>query len=179
MSSGNAADDHAALIATRERRARRSRVPPLPDPSRDVVLRPHGAGALTIELMAAAVGGFAAVDGLRRGSLVVAGVGFLWMVALAGGGLLAFRRSTRLDARGVTIHRLISTSVLPWSTVSGFLLCPHRWGRRDRIAAVTADGDVLLEHPDSKSLVQRPELSRQWYLAVIDRLESVRRRYVS
>ncbi len=119
-----------------------------------------------------------AVDGLRRASLAVAGIGVLWMVAPAGGGLLSFGRSTRLDVRGVKIHRLISTSVLPWSTVSSFTLCPHRWGRRDRIAAVTADGDVLLEHADSKSLVQRPGLSRQWYLAVIDRLESVRRRYV-
>ena len=178
MSSGNAPDDNAALIAKHESRARRSRVPPLPDPSRDVVLHSHGAGALTIELMATAVGGFVAVDGLRRGSLVVAGVGFLWMVALAGGGLLAFRRSTRLDARGVTINRLISTSVVPWSPVSSFTLCPPRWGRRDRIAAVTPDDDVLLAHAGSKSLVQRPELSRQWYLTVIDRLESVRLRYV-
>jgi hypothetical protein len=179
VSLGNAAEDHAALIAEREGRARRSRVPSLPDPSRDVVLRPHGPGALTIELMAGLVGGFVMVDGVRHGSIGATVVGLAWAVISIGVGLLLFRRSTRFDADGVRIRRLLSTQVLSWPTVSGFTLLPHRRGRRDRVAAVTPDGEVLLEHADSKSLVQRPELSRQWYLTLIDRLESVRRRYVT
>jgi hypothetical protein len=173
-------DDHlAARLREREGRRRRSRTPALPDPSRDeVVLRPHSVGALVIELVAGALGLYVAVDGVRRGSVPVALIGLIWALALIAGGVLAFRRSTRLGVQGVTVTRVVSTSTLAWTEVSGFELLPHRTGHRDRVAAVTAHGPVLLEHGDSKSLVFRPELSMRWYAELVDRLESVRRRYV-
>ena len=171
-------DERLSWLRERASRVRTRRVPPLPDPSGDVVLRPHTPGALTVELMAGLLGLFVAVDGVRRSSPAAVVVGLVWAAVLIGVGLLAFRRSTRFDGRGVTIRHVFGGRTLAWDEVSGFDLLPHRRGRKERIAAVTGAGPVTLEHGDSKSLVLRPELSEQWYRAVIDRLESVRRRYV-
>jgi hypothetical protein len=157
--------------------ARGVRMPKLPDPSEDVVLRPHSVWALGVELAAAVIGLLLAVDAIRRGSVGTALACLAWTLVLGGGGLLAYRRSTRLDASGVTIRRVLTSRRLSWPAVQGFELLPHRRGRKDRIVVVTDDGPVAMPHGDSKSLVLRPEMSRQWYLAVIDRLEAVRVRY--
>ena len=177
-----ASDERSASNAARARRkdsaARGARIPPLPDPSKDVVLRPHSVGALIVELVAAAVGLVLAIDGLRHSSAATAVGGLVWAVVLGGGGLMAFRRSTRLDARGVTISRPLSSRRLVWSEVQGFEVLPHQRGRRDRIVVLTEGGPVAMPHGDSEALVLRPDLSRQWYEAVVDRLEAVRRGYV-
>ena len=99
-------------------------------------------------------------------------------MAVGSGAVLDAIEQSRMAACAHLRRHVFGGRTLAWDEVSGFDLMPHRRGRKERIAAVTDEGPVVLEHGDSKSLVLRPELSEQWYRAVIDRLESVRRRYV-
>jgi len=152
-------------------------MPRLPDPSGDIVLRPHTIGSLIVELLAATVGVAVAVDGLSRGSALAVLGGTLWALAFGVGGVIAMRRSTKLNAAGVTICDGLRTRHLSWPEVERFELLPHRRGRRDHIVIVTPEGQVAMPHGDSKSLALRIELSLHWYQALVSRLEAVRARY--
>ena len=152
-----------------------SRVVRLPPPGPEQVLRPMSGYALLLMLLAAAVGLLTFVNawGSDRSLAVVglvAGIGF------GLGGVLSYRRCTHAGPAGLVVQHALSRREIPWHEVDHFDLMAHRPGRADRIAAYLLDGDeVPLIHQDSKSLAFRPEVSREFYRGLIDRLGTVRR----
>ncbi len=63
-----------------------------------------------------------------------------------------------------------------WDEIEGFELLDRGRLLRPQIVLVTTDGErVYLPHQDAKSLAIRPEISKQFFLGLIDRLETVRR----
>jgi hypothetical protein len=152
-----------------------SRVVRLPPPGPEQLLRPMSGYALFLMVLAAAVGLFTFVNAWGSDQFLaviglVAGIGF------GVGGALSYRRCTRAGPTGLVVQRAVSRREMAWADVDHFDLMPHRPGRADRIAAYLRDGDeVPLIHQDSKSLAFRPEVSREFYRGLIDRLDTVRR----
>lgn len=139
-----------------------------------MVLRSHTASALGLELLVAAIALALGVDALTKERWGMAAITLFVGLALAGGGILAFSRSTRTTPEGLVIsgrHR----RTIPWADIDGLELLAHRRGRREQIAARVHGELVSFPHPDAKSLALRPTLARAWYQTLMDRIESRRR----
>jgi hypothetical protein len=152
-----------------------SRVVRLPQPGPEQLLRPMSGYALLLMVLASVVGLLTFVNawGSDKG---LAAIGLVAGIGFGVGGGLSYRRCTHAGPDGLVVQHALSRRQIPWPEVDHFDLMAHRPGRADRIAAYLRDGDeVPLIHQDSKSLAFRPEVSREFYRGLIDRLETVRR----
>jgi hypothetical protein len=165
----------SGLSGRRPRRFESSRVARLPPPGPEVTLRPHSVYALVLELLVAAAGLFWFADAVADDP-GVALVGLVVALAFGIGGPLAYRRHTHAGPDGIRIQDWRRARSLAWDDIVGFELLPHVRGRADRIGVTTRTGDVIpLIHQDAKGLTLRPEAARSYYLALIERLQTVRR----
>jgi hypothetical protein len=157
-------------------RYRDSKMPVLPPPGADLMLRPHTTAGLVIELLAAAVGAYVFVDAALASDWTGAVFGLVWALAFGVGGVLTHRRSTHAGPDGLRVRGLLRRRLIPWSEVGRFELAERGRLLKPQILVQTTDDEwVKLPHQDAKSLSLRPDLSRQFYLGLIDRLETIRR----
>jgi Bacterial PH domain len=153
-----------------------ARTPAIPAPGAQIVLRPHSIGATLVEALAALVGVFVVIDAITGRAWLWAVGGTVWTVVFLALSVLGRRRRTTVGPGGVDVQDWWRRRRLTWDEVAGFELVEHRTGGRDHLAVRSTDGELTaLPHQDAGALAVRPAAARTWYLALLERLEDVRR----